>query len=126
RVLIAEDDPHSQYMLATLLAGHGFEVVTASDGLEALELLRRQPFDLIMADLLMPRMDGFQLCRSVKAEPGWRRIPFVVYTATYTTAEDEALARAAGADLFLVKPLEPSNILVAVQQLVQPREVNAG
>ncbi len=121
RVLIAEDDSQSQYMLATLLAGHGFEVAAVSDGVEALERLRREPFDLIMADLLMPRVDGFQLCRTVKADPSLAHIPFLVYTATYTSPEDEALARVSGADAFLVKPVEPSKILAAVQQVLQSR-----
>jgi signal transduction histidine kinase len=118
RVLIAEDDPRSRYMLATLLAGHGFEVVTASDGVEALEQVRRASFDLLLSDLLMPRLDGFQLCRTIKADPGLRHIPILVYTATYTAPADEELARAAGADSFLIKPSEPDKILAAVEQIL--------
>jgi PAS domain S-box-containing protein len=119
RVLIAEDDPHSRYMLAAMLAGHGFEVVTASDGVEALEHARRAAFDLIVTDLLMPRLDGFQLCRAIKAEAGLRHIPILVYTATYTAPADEALARAAGADCFLIKPTEPAKILAAIEQVLK-------
>src|SRR5262245_32904742 len=118
RVLIAEDDAQSQYMLTALMTGHGFDVVAVSDGVEALERLRREPFDLIMSDLLMPRLDGFQLCREVKADPYLADIPFLVYTATYTAPEDEALARVAGADAFLVKPAEPASILLAVKELL--------
>jgi PAS domain S-box-containing protein len=119
RVLIAEDDPHSRYMLAALLAGHGWEVVTASDGVEALEHVRRGPFDLVMADLLMPRLDGFQLCRTIKADSNLRNIPILVYTATYTAPADEELAKAAGADSVLIKPAEPAHILTAVEEVLK-------
>jgi PAS domain S-box-containing protein len=119
RVLIAEDDPHSRYMLAALLAGHGWQVVTASDGVEGLEYVRRGSFDLVISDLLMPRLDGFQLCRTIKADSSLRHIPILVYTATYTAPADEELARAAGADSFLIKPAEPDKIIAAVERLLQ-------
>jgi two-component system cell cycle sensor histidine kinase/response regulator CckA len=118
KVLVADDDVQGQYFLESLLTGSGFSVVTARHGAEALERLREASVDLIVTDLLMPQVDGFQLCRSVKTDPRLAHIPVLVYTATYTQPEDETLARRAGADAFLVKPTEPVDILRTVRILL--------
>ncbi len=119
KILVAEDTYPSLYLIQSLLAGAGYEVVTAENGAEALEKLRGEQVDLIISDILMPQMDGFQLCREVKAHPGLRHIPFVVYTATYTGNEDAAFARSLGADAFLIKPLEALPFLRTIRELLE-------
>lgn len=115
RALIVDDLAENLYLLEVLLRGHGFEVVQATNGAEALAMARQHPPDIVITDLLMPVMDGFELCRSLKTDPTLRHIPLVVYTATYTQPHDEALARAAGADLFLVKPMDPSDFVARLR-----------
>lgn len=119
KILVAEDSYPTQHLLQTLLMSHGYQVVTAENGLAALEKLRAEKVDLIISDVLMPEMDGFQLCRAVKTNPAFRHIPFVVYTATYIGAEDEAFARGLGADAFLIKPQEAEPLLQTLRTLLE-------
>ena len=114
-ILIADDIAENRYMLAALLEGHGFAVHAVSNGAEALADAQRAVPDLIVSDLLMPVMDGFELCRRWHQDSRLRTVPFVVYTATYTEPKDEQLARDMGADLFLLKPQEPDHLLASVR-----------
>ena len=68
RILIVDDNKESLYMLESLLQGHGYEVESAIDGLEGLEKASKSHFDMIISDVLMPRMDGFKLCREIKKD----------------------------------------------------------
>jgi PAS domain S-box-containing protein len=119
KILVVEDTYPSLYLIQSLLSGGGFEVVTAENGCLALERLRDEAVDLIVSDVLMPQMDGFQLCREVKATPALRNIPFLIYTATYTAAEDATFARSLGADGFLVKPTDAAQLLGTIRTLIQ-------
>lgn len=118
RILSVDDKAENLYMLEALLRGHGHEVDSASDGLTALQLAERGRHDLIITDILMPRMDGFQLCRELKKDERLRHIPLIFYTATYTDPKDAAFALELGADRFLVKPLEPEAFIQAVHEVV--------
>jgi two-component system, cell cycle sensor histidine kinase and response regulator CckA len=84
RVLVVDDKPENLYLLSALLQGHGFTVEEAPNGVEALTRARQAPPGLIISDLLMPVMDGYTLLRQWKADERLQKIPFVVYTATYT------------------------------------------
>ena len=117
RILIVDDDETNLRLLRAILEPHGYEVVCSCDGSEALEAARRDPPGLIISDILMPVMDGFQLCIQCKRDDELKQIPFVFYTATYSDAKDEEFALSLGADKFIRKPTEPvelANMLRAV------------
>jgi len=121
-ILIVDDKPENRYLLETLLKGKGYKVISAANGEAALEKLRTESVDLIISDILMPVMDGFQLCRACKGDPALKEIPFVFYTATYVDDKDEAFALDLGADRFIRKPLEPDAFLKAVQEALEDAE----
>lgn len=124
RAVIADDHSENLYFLEVLLQADGFAVVSAENGAQALELVRAEPTDLVLSDILMPVMDGYALCKAMKADPALKDIPFIFYTATFTTSQDEELALKLGADRFLVKPLEPDVLMREINQvLASPRPV---
>ena len=114
RILIVDDAAVNLYILEMLLKGSNYEVVSAVDGMEALERLREGTFDMIISDILMPRMDGFQLCRECRNDPALQEIPFVFYTSTYTEPKDKEFALSLGADRFIVKPMESKAFLTII------------
>jgi PAS domain S-box-containing protein len=124
KILIVDDQKENLYLLNALLKGFGFRVVSARNGKEALEKLQGEDFQIIISDILMPVMDGFQLCHAVKTDEKFKHIPFVFYTAAYLEKEDEALAQKMGADKFIRKPMEPEKFVELINQLI--REVENG
>lgn len=119
RILIVDDNDQNIYLLNTILSNNGFEVISASNGEEALEIARKDPPDLIISDILMPRMDGFLLCRNWMSDSNLSSSPFVFYTATYTTVEDEELAKSLGATAYIRKPSEPDEFLRTIRSVVE-------
>jgi PAS domain S-box-containing protein len=118
RILIADDNEENLYYLQALLRSTSYEVIAARNGAEALDAALADPPELVISDLLMPVMDGFTLLRQWKADQRLNRIPFVVYTATYTDAKDEQFALDLGADAFIVKPTEPAPFLVQIREVL--------
>jgi len=119
KILIVDDKEENLYLLETLLKGSGYEVVTAKDGVEALAKLKEDSIDLIISDILMPRMDGFQLCRECKKDDNLKKIPFIFYTATYTDKKDEEFALSLEADKFIVKPQELEAFLKILEEVIE-------
>lgn len=119
RILIADDVAENRYMLLTLFRSRGYEVDVAENGALALQMALKAPPDIIVTDILMPVMDGFELCRRWRIEPTLREIPFVFYTATYTDEKDERFALSLGAQRFLVKPQRAEVLLLAVQEVME-------
>ncbi|MRR38041.1 response regulator, partial [bacterium] len=118
RILSVDDNADNIYLMESMLRGSGYEVVSARNGLEALQKLEQQTFDLIVSDILMPQMDGFQLCYEIKTREGLDKIPFVFYTATYTDKKDEELAMSLGASRFIIKPMDPEKFLEIVAGVI--------
>ncbi|MBC8182408.1 PAS domain S-box protein [candidate division KSB1 bacterium] len=122
KVLIVDDSKENIYLLETILASEGFEVVSASNGAEALKKLESEDFQLIISDILMPVMDGFQFCRQCKEKAKFKDIPFVFYTATYTDKKDEQFALKLGANKFIRKPIEPDKFIRVVKNILDDAE----
>jgi len=118
RVLIADDLEDGRQLLRAILEGAGFDVMEASQGREAFDLAQQHHPGLIVSDVLMPVMDGFSLCRACKRDAVLKATPFVFYTATYTDQRDREFALNLGADLFIVKPIDPSEFLTLIQELL--------
>ena len=122
-ILLAEDDENSRLMLAAALEARGHAVRTAGDGRRALELALAQAPDLVVSDILMPDLDGYGLCRAVRAHPLLQATPFVFYTATFTDRRDEELAYQLGADRFLLKPCEIGTLIAELESAATRRAI---
>ena len=119
KILIVDDKEENLYLLETLLKGNDYETILAKNGVEALDKLRKESMDMIISDILMPKMDGFQLCRECKKNNILKKIPFIFYTATYTDKKDEDFALSLGADKFILKPQEPEAFLKILNEIIE-------
>ena len=88
-ILVLDDHEMNRKLIRACLEAEGFTVTTAEDGVEGLDTLEKQKFDAIISDILMPRMDGYAFCHEVRQSQSFHAIPFIFYTATYTSASDE-------------------------------------
>ena len=119
RVLLVDDDPSAQYLLQSVFTARRHTVMIASDGEEALKLAHATPPDAIVTDILMPRMDGYQLCMAWHDDAALAGIPFIFYSATYVDEEDESFALTLGADAFVRKPGEVTELVLRAEELVR-------
>jgi len=118
RILVVEDAFSTRELEKTILETHGYLVDTAVDGLDALDRMTATHYDLIVSDIEMPRMDGFELCRTLKKKEGYADIPFVMVTALQKE-EDKRRGMEVGAAAYIVKSaFEQTNLLDTIQRLV--------
>jgi signal transduction histidine kinase len=118
RVLIVEDSPTQSTALALLLQEHGYDTAVAASGAGALELVRSEPFDLVLSDVVMPGMDGYELCRRVKTELGRADLPVVLLTSL-TDPLDIVRGLESGADHYITKPYDPERLLARVRHVLR-------
>jgi CheY-like chemotaxis protein len=124
RILVADDDPAVLQVLETVLSGDGYQVITAEDGQTALELARRDAFDLILLDVQMPRLDGLATARELRREPKLADVPIVMLTARTDDRDIEA-AFAEGATDYITKPFAVSQMRARVRSwLARSAEVD--
>src|ERR1043166_3936030 len=110
-ILIVEDRPIDRKLLATVLTSGGHRVLEATDGIDALRLLHRDRPDLVISDILMPTMDGYELVRQIREISDVSRVPVIFYSATYHERQAKTLAQQCGVAAILTKPSAPSAIL---------------
>lgn len=120
-VLIVEDNDEMRSYLEKKLIGHNYKVIKASDGQEALDILADSYVDIIVSDLMMPRIDGLELLRHLKADINYSHIPFVLLTAK-TRMEDKLSGLEAGADAYIEKPFSIEYLLASLGTLLRNRE----
>ena len=119
KVLIVDDVPENLALLEDVLAENGYEAVPCRNGLEALQYLEKKPIHLIVADAMMPKIDGFQLCKEVKSKTPTAKIPFIIYTGNYIDGADQDFARSIGVDRYVVKYAGLGTLMQAVNELAQ-------
>src|SRR5438874_3784149 len=110
-ILIVDDEPTNREFLVTLLGYRSHRLLEASDGAEALALVRAERPDLVISDILMPTMDGYQFVRQLRSEPEIAGTAVIFFTATYHEREAQALAQSCGVLHLLSKPSHPDAIL---------------
>jgi len=118
RVLIVDDDPPSRKMTAFLLQEEGYTVLTAEDGQQALDMIDREQPDLVILDVMMPHVDGLEVCRRVRQH---LNVPIIMLSAKGETS-DRVLGLEVGADDYLPKPFEPTELLARVKALKRRAE----
>lgn len=117
KVLVADDSPLALRMMEKMLASAGYAVLTARDGLEAIEIGMAEGIDLVILDVMMPRMNGYQACRLLKTEPTTKSVPVVILTSK-DQAGDRFWGLETGADYYITKDSEPQRILDLVKNIL--------
>jgi DNA-binding response OmpR family regulator len=121
RILVVDDEADLAAILANRLRRAGYAVSVAADGLEALEMIRREPPALVLLDIRMPRLDGLETLRRIRGESATARLPVIVMTANADPA-DRARALECGADECLAKPFETAEMLARIRVLLDARD----
>jgi two-component system, cell cycle response regulator DivK len=114
-ILVVEDQEDNRQIVRDLLTTTDYEVIEAENGEEALAAIAKQQPDLILMDIQLPMMDGYEATRRIKADPALRAIPIIAVTS-YALSGDEEKARAAGCDDFVPKPFSPRQLLAKIQK----------
>ena len=117
-ILVVEDVPNILELVAVTLRFKGYQVVTASNGEEALERIAEQRPVLVVTDILMPKLDGFALMYKLRTNPETNSIPVVFLSATYVTPEDKSFALSLGAARFLEKPVDTEEFLLTIAEIL--------
>jgi DNA-binding response OmpR family regulator len=124
-LLIVEDDPDILKLLHTTLKFRGYRVITARNGKEGLDAVHQERPAVVIADIMMPRLDGFGLVHRLRLDPQTRDIPVLFITATYVTPEDKDFALNIGATRFLQKPVDLEEFLATISELLKQGPVPA-
>ncbi|MCK4846453.1 MAG: response regulator [Deltaproteobacteria bacterium] len=114
KILSAEDSPATQKFISFTLKYKGYEVVVANDGIEALEKLSQETFDLVILDIMMPRMNGLEVLKEIKTKTPYKDLPILMLTSEKGDA-DRKEAMSLGASNFLTKPFQPPELISAVE-----------
>ena len=120
RILVVEDNPDLNFVLRNMLARH-YEVFSAGNGVEAMEIIRKENIDLIVSDVMMPEMDGYELCSRLKNDLDYSHIQIILLTAR-TEDEDVVEAYKAGADAYIPKPFSVKRLNARISNLLEARE----
>jgi response regulator RpfG family c-di-GMP phosphodiesterase len=122
RILVVEDQSDMRYMLSSTLSSQGHQVVEARNGEEALWRLHQQRPDVVISDVLMPVMDGFELCRRLRDDPDYRDLPFIFCSGNFTHSEERGFALELGANRYIEKPVDPRVLVQEVRALIERQE----
>jgi class 3 adenylate cyclase len=123
RILVVDDTPANVHILQLRLGANGYEVITASNGEEAIAATREHVPDLILLDVMMPKMDGIEVCRQIRADPSLPFIPIIMVTAK-SEARDVVAGLAAGGDEYLTKPVDQAALVARVKSMLRIKNLH--
>jgi CheY-like chemotaxis protein len=121
KILVVDDEPDIVRVVVKIMEARGHTVATAADGPEALERVASDPPDVVILDLNLPRMDGWEVCKRLKSGDGTQHIPVVMMTAAYVSVEDADRGTDLGADEYVVKPFLREVLIHNVERLLEAR-----
>jgi CheY-like chemotaxis protein len=122
-MLVVEDIPNVLELLEVTLRFQGYEVISAHNGEEALNILEAQTPALIISDILMPKLDGFSMIQKLRVNPKTQNIPVIFLSATYVTPEDREFAMNLGASRFIEKPIDTEDFLLTIAELLSQEHI---
>lgn len=120
KILLVDDEPDIRLLVAARLNAMGYDAITAGDGQEGLNLARKESPDLVLLDLMLPKLDGYKVCRMLKFDKVYEHIPVVIFSSRGSEA-DKKLAAEVGADGYMTKPFEQSVFTSTIQKLLGPK-----
>ena len=123
RILVVDDNPENRDIFQARLASHGYEILTAQDGVEALAEAREALPDLILLDIMMPKVDGIEVCRQLKADQAFPFTPIIMVTAR-ADSKDIVAGLAAGGDEYLTKPVDQASLVARVKSMLRIKQLH--
>ena len=117
RILVVEDTEDNRQIMRDLLTSVGYELIEATNGADGVAMAKQHKPDLILMDIQLPVLDGYEATRQIKADAALRAVPIIAVTS-YALAGDEAKTRAAGCDAYIAKPFSPRQLLAKVRELL--------
>ncbi len=120
---MVEDIPNVLELLEVTLRFQGYEVISAHNGQEALDILEKETPALIISDILMPKLDGFSMIQKLRSNPKTQNIPVIFLSATYVTPEDRTFAMSLGASRFIEKPIDTEDFLLTIAELLSQEQI---
>ena len=121
RILVVDDEPDIVRVVVKIMEARGHQVTTARDGVEALERIAVDPPDVVILDLNLPRLDGYEVCKRIKGDARTAHVPVVMMTAAYVSVEDARTGQRVGADEYVIKPFLREVLIHNVERLLEAR-----
>jgi CheY-like chemotaxis protein len=118
KILIIDDDRVTLTMLEMILSRHGYQVLSAKDGAEGLDLATKEKPDVVISDMLIPKIHGLELCTKIRQDPQLKDIKVILMTAVYKGAAFQFEAKDSGADFFIEKPIDTNELLDKLDKLL--------
>lgn len=118
KILIVDDEPDIVTALGIRLKSAGYEAITAADGMEGLDAARKQNPDLILLDIMLPKLDGYKVCRILKFDENYRHIPIIMITAKVTDV-NKKMGEEVGADAYITKPFNPEELMAKIKETLE-------
>ena len=125
KILIVDDDPETLRLVKLMLSRQGYIVITANSGKQALDLLHKEPPSLVLLDIMMPDMDGFQVTRQLRSNPKTAQTPILIFSAK-AQVDDKVAGYEAGADEYLTKPIHPAELVARIKSLLARSKTRTG
>ncbi|MFH1783304.1 MAG: response regulator [bacterium] len=125
RILLVDDEKKIAEIVKMRLEASGYEVILAYDGAEAIEKVKTEKPDLVVLDLMLPKIDGYKVCRVLKYDEAYKKIPIIMFTAR-TLEYDKELGGKVGADAYVTKPFDAPVLLAEIERLLKRQEIING